>query len=75
MSAEKDLLKAGIAEAADLLASRTLPGGPTTSRLVALALQWAQGAIDAHGSAEEAEEAMLIALEGYAQQRAAEKFG
>jgi len=75
MSVEKDLVKTGIAVAADVLAKEALPGGAATARLVALALQWAHGAVDAHDSTEAAEEAMLVALEGYAQERARARFG
>jgi hypothetical protein len=71
----KDAVKAGVSVAQDVLRYANLPGGPATGRLVALGLQLVHSALDAHDTAEAAEDALLDALEGYARERAAEKFG
>ncbi len=75
MSTEKDLAKAGLTVASELLEHADLPGGPVVNEIIAGIFSWAREAIDAHSSPEAARDAIRAALSTYGADAARSKFG
>lgn len=71
----RDAVRAGLGAVEELVQYAELPGGEMTHRVLSLLFGLGRSALDAHDTAEGAEEALRVALEGYAQARAREKFG
>ncbi len=71
----KDIVKAGLGVASELLAGEELPGGIVTHEIIDGVFQWAREAIDAHSSPEAARDAIRAALSTYGADAARKKFG